>query len=142
MKIIVSACLLGRPCRYDGRSKPCDRIISLKERSDVEIIEICPEQLGGLSTPREPSEICGDKVISRVGCDVTELYERGAREALKIALENGCSYAILKSLSPSCSPSGIYDGSFSGKVAHGTGITARLFRENGITVVSEDEFNL
>ena len=142
MKIIVSACLLGRPCRYDGRSKPCGKVIALKERGDIEVIEICPEQLGGLPTPREPSEICGDKVISRVGCDVTEPYERGAKEALKIALENGCSYAILKSRSPSCSPSGIYDGSFSGKVTDGTGITARLFRENGITVVSEDEFNI
>ena len=139
MKIIVSACLLGRPCRYDGRSKPCGRIISLKERSDVEIIEICPEQLGGLPTPREPSEICGDKVISRDGKDLTEFFERGAKEALKIALENGCSYAILKSLSPSCSPSGVYDGSFSGKATHGMGVTARLFRENGITVVSENE---
>ena len=139
MKIIVSACLLGRPCRYDGRSKPCDKVISLKERGDIEIIEICPEQLGGLPTPREPSEIQGDKVISRIGCDVTEAYERGAKEALKIALENGCSYAILKSRSPSCSPSGIYDGSFSGKVMGGMGITARLFKENGIKVVSEDE---
>ena len=142
MKIIVSACLLGKPCRYDGRSKPCDKIISLKERSDIEITEICPEQLGGLPTPREPSEICGDKVISRVGRDVTEPYERGAKEALKIALENGCDYAILKSRSPSCSPDGVYDGSFSGKVTDGMGITAKLFRENGITVVSEDEFNL
>ena len=142
MKIIVSACLLGKPCRYDGRSKPCDKIISLKERSDIKITEICPEQLGGLPTPREPSEICGDKVISRVGRDVTEPYERGAKEALKIALENGCDYAILKSRSPSCSPDGVYDGSFSGKVTDGMGITAKLFRENGITVVSEDEFNI
>lgn len=142
MKIIVSACLLGKPCRYDGRSKPCDKIISLKERSDIEITEICPEQLGGLPTPREPSEIQSDKVISRVGCDVTEAYERGAKEALKIALENGCDYAILKSRSPSCSPDGVYDGSFSGKVTDGMGITAKLFRENGITVVSEDEFNI
>ncbi|MBP3333207.1 MAG: DUF523 domain-containing protein, partial [Clostridia bacterium] len=97
MKIIVSACLLGKPCRYDGRSKPCDKIISLKERSDIEITEICPEQLGGLPTPREPSEICGDKVISRVGSDVTEPNESGAKEALKIDMENGCDYAILKS---------------------------------------------
>ena len=142
MKIIVSACLLGKPCRYDGRSKPCDKIISLKDRSDIEIREICPEQLGGLTTPREPSEICGDKVVSRVGCDVTEPYVHGAKEALKIALENGCDYAILKSRSPSCSPDGVYDGSFSGKVTDGMGITAKLFRENGITVVSEDEFNI
>ena len=142
MKIIVSACLLGKPCRYDGRSKPCDKIISLKELSYIEITEICPEQLGGLPTPREPSEICGNKVISRVGCDVTEPYVHGAKEALKIALENGCDYAILKSRSPSCSPDGVYDGSFSGKVTDGMGITAKLFRENGITVVSEDEFNI
>jgi uncharacterized protein YbbK (DUF523 family) len=121
-------------CGYEGVGR---FILGLLD--DIEIIEICPEQLGGLPTPREPSEICGDKVISRIGCDVTDAYERGAKEALKIALENGCSYAILKSRSPSCSPSGIYDGSFSGKVMGGMGITARLFKKNGIKVVSEDE---
>ena len=142
MKIIVSACLLGNPCRYDGRSKPCDKAIALKERTDIEITEICPEQLGGLPTPREPSEICGDRVISRASNDVTDFFERGAREALKIALKSGCTYAILKSNSPSCSPCKVYDGSFSGKVIDGMGITARLFKENGITVVSEDEIDI
>ena len=142
MKIAVSSCLLGRPCRYDGRSKPCDKIISLKERSDIEITEICPEQLGGLPTPREPSEICGGKVISRDGKVVTEFFERGAREALKIALKNGCTYAILKSLSPSCSPCKVYDGSFSGKITDGMGVTAKLFMESGITVVSENDFKV
>ncbi len=142
MKILVSACLLGKPCRYDGRSKPCDKVTALLDRDDIEIIEICPEQLGGLPTPREPSEICSGKVISRSGKDVTEFFERGAREALKIARESGSTYAILKSLSPSCSPSGVYDGSFSGKLTDGMGVTAKLFRENGITVVSENDFNI
>ncbi len=139
MKILVSACLLGRPCRYDGRSKPCDKVIKLAERENTEIIEICPEQLGGLPTPRIPSEIVGNKVITKDGRDVTDFFEKGAKEALDIAKENSCDYAILKSLSPSCSPSGVYDGSFSGKIVDGMGVTAKLLSENGIEVVSEKE---
>lgn len=139
MKILVSACLLGKPCRYDGRSKPCEKVIELARRDDVEIIEICPEQFGGLPTPRVPSEKVGDRVISKDGKDVTEFFEKGAKKALAIAKENSCDYAILKSLSPSCSVCGIYDGSFSGKVVDGMGVTAKLFAENGIKVVSENE---
>ncbi|MBE6619413.1 MAG: DUF523 domain-containing protein [Ruminococcaceae bacterium] len=139
MKIVVSACLLGKPCRYDGRSKPCEKVIALAERADTEIIEICPEQLGGLPTPRVPSEIVGDKVISKDGRDVTEFFVSGAKKALDIAKENDCKYAILKSLSPSCSVCGVYDGSFSGKVVGGMGVTAKLLKENGIKVVSENE---
>ena len=139
MKVLISACLLGKPCRYDGRSKPCERVIELSQRSDIEVIEICPEQLGGLPTPRVPSEILGDKVISRNGRDVTEFFELGAKRSLEIAKENDCSYAILKSLSPSCSVCGVYDGSFSGKVSDGMGVTAKLFIENGIKVVSEND---
>ena len=139
MKILVSACLLGRPCRYDGRSKPCEKVIELSERKDVEIIEICPEQLGGLPTPRVPSEIVCGKVISKDGRDVTEFFKAGAKKALAIAKECSCDYAILKSLSPSCSTCGVYDGSFSGKVVDGMGVTARLLSENGIKFVSENE---
>ncbi len=139
MKILVSACLLGKPCRYDGRSKPCEKVIKLAEREDIEIIEICPEQLGGLPTPRVPSEKVGDKIISKEGKDVTEFFEIGAKKALDLAKENCCSYAILKLLSPSCSPCGVYDGSFSGKVVNGMGVTARLLTENGIKLVSEKE---
>lgn len=139
MKILVSACLLGKPCRYDGGSKPCARVIELSQRTDAELIEVCPEELGGLPTPREPSEILGNKVISKDGRDVTEFFERGAKKALAIARENSCSYAILKSLSPSCSPSCVYDGSFSGKVVDGMGVTARILKGNGIKVLSEEE---
>ena len=139
MKVLISACLLGKPCRYDGRSKPCEKVIELSQRDGVEVIEICPEQLGGLPTPRVPSEIAGDKVISRNGRDVTEFFERGAKRSLEIAKENDCSYAILKSLSPSCSVCGVYDGSFSGKVVDRMGVTAKLFTENGIKVVSEND---
>lgn len=139
MKILVSACLLGRPCRYDGRSKPCEKVIELAGRKDTEITEICPEQLGGLPTPRVPSEIVGNKVISKDGRDVTEFFEAGAKKALAIAKECSCDYAILKSLSPSCSPCGVYDGSFSGKVVDGMGITAKLLSENGIKIFSESD---
>lgn len=139
MKILVSACLLGRPCRYDGRSKPCEKVISLAERNDTEVIEICPEQLGGLPTPRIPSEIVGEKVVAKDGRDVTEFFVSGAKKALDIAKESSCSYAILKSLSPSCSPCGVYDGSFSGKVVDGMGVTAKLLKENGIEIFSEND---
>lgn len=139
MKVLISACLLGKPCRYDGRSKPCEKVIELASRDDAEVIEICPEQLGGLPTPRVPSEIVGEKVISRDGRDVTEFFVSGARAALEIARENDCKYAILKSLSPSCSVCGVYDGSFSGKVVDGMGVTAKLFAENGIKVFSEND---
>ncbi len=139
MKILVSSCLMGKPCRYDGGSKPCRKVIELSQRADIELIELCPEQLGGLPTPRTPSEIVGNKVISKDGSDVTKFFERGAKEALSVAKENSCKYAILKSLSPSCSPCGVYDGSFSGKVVDGMGVTAKLLKENGIDVVSEKE---
>ena len=139
MKILVSSCLLGRPCRYDGRSKPCEKVIKLAEREDIEVIEICPEQFGGLPTPRVPSEKVGDRVISKDGKDVTEFFVSGAKKALDLAKENSCDYAILKSLSPSCSICGVYDGSFSGKVVDGIGVTAKLLTENGIKVVSEND---
>lgn len=140
--MIVSACLLGHPCRYDGRSKPCEAVIKLAHRSDVEIIEVCPEELGGLPTPRVPSEIAEGRVITKDGRDVTCFFKDGAKKVLRIAKENSCEYAILKSLSPSCSSCGIYDGSFSGKVIDGMGITAKLLCENGIKVISENEINL
>ncbi len=135
--IIVSACLLGENCRYDGKSKPCQAVINLKEKYNL--IPVCPEVMGGLQTPRHPSEIIGDKVTGKDGSDNTKEYKKGAEIALDIALQNGAAKAILKAKSPSCGKGEIYDGTFSGKLKEGNGITAKLFTENGIEVLTEDE---
>ncbi len=137
-KIIVSACLLGEACRYDGKSKPCETVIKLSEK--YELIPVCPEVLGGLSTPRPPSEMQSDgRFINSENKDVTENYINGARITLKIAKENGCKLAVLKEKSPSCGVHFRYDGTFSGTLINKSGITASLLRENGITVLSEDD---
>lgn len=136
MKILVSACLLGEPCRYDGKSKPCQSVIDLM--SQHELIPICPEVLGGLSTPRTPCEIQGDGTVkSRDGRDASAEYALGAQKALQIALQHGCRLAILKERSPSCGSGAIYDGSFSQILKRGDGITTTLLKQNGITVIGE-----
>ena len=135
--ILVSACLLGQACRYDGKSKPKEAVLALMEK--FELIPVCPETLGGLSIPRLPSEIRGGAVVSENGADVTEFFVTGAIEALKIAKKQGCETAVLKARSPSCGSGEIYDGSFSGELTEGDGITASLLKKNGITVYTEDE---
>ena len=137
--ILVSACLLGEACRYDAQSKPCLEVIALSEK--YRIIPVCPEVLGGLPTPRTPSEIVGDRVLMRDGTDVTAHYRKGAEAALRIARENGCTRAILKERSPSCGCGRIYDGSFTGTLTEGFGVTAALLRENGISVVGETQID-
>ncbi len=134
--ILVSACLLGVNCRYDGGSGRRENVVSLMERYNL--IPVCPEQLGGLKTPREPAERqeCGS-VTDKNGRDVTEHFKRGAEETLKIAELYGCKRAILKERSPSCGHGIIYDGTFSGTKIPGSGITATLLEENGITVTGE-----
>lgn len=136
-RLLVSACLLGEPCRYDGKSKPCPSVIALSEK--YELIPVCPEVLGGLSTPRSPSEIRDGRVISKNGSDVTEFFVTGAMEACKTALENGCETAVLKARSPSCGSGEIYDGSFCGRTVTGDGICAAMLKKNGIRVITEDE---
>ena len=135
MTVLVSACLLGVPCRYDGKSVPCEDVICLKERA--QLVPVCPEQLGGLATPRTPAERRGEAVVTRYGRDVTAQYRRGAQEALRLARLFGCTKAILKSKSPSCGCGLIYDGSFSGRLVPGEGVTAQLLRENGVEVRPE-----
>ena len=141
MRILVSACLLGVSCRYDGASKPIDaeKIEKLKEK--FELIPVCPESLGGLHCPRDPSERIGDKVISCNGADVTVQYERGARETLYLARLFDCRIALLKERSPSCGHGQIYDGSFSGTLRDGDGVTAQLLTANGIAVYGESEID-
>lgn len=137
MKILVSACLLGCSCRYDGKSKLDERVLALQ--SGHTLIPVCPEQLGGLPTPRLPAEIQGEKVTRKDGQDITAQYVKGAREALRLYTLLGCDCALLKARSPSCGKGCIYDGSFSGALTKGNGITAALFQEKGIRVLTEEE---
>ena len=137
--ILISACLLGLPCRYDGRSVEYTEIEKLKKKYNL--IPICPEIYGGLPTPRVPAERVGQRVINKNGGDVTESYDRGAACALKLARDCGCRIAILKERSPSCGSHEIYDGSFGGKLLHGMGVTAELLKRHGIRVLSEEEIS-
>ena len=137
MRILISACLLGCRCRYDGASKPQPWIAALAERHTL--VPVCPEQLGGLSTPRPPAERRGDRVVTREGGDVTAQYRRGAEEALRLCRLLGCDAALLKERSPSCGSGAIYDGTFTGTVTAGDGVTAELLRKNGIPVYGETQ---
>ena len=136
-KILVSACLLGICCRYDGRGNPNDAVLSLLDRDDIMLIPVCPEQLGGLATPRIPSERRDGCVVNRAGEDVTSKFARGAEEALWIARLFDCRTAILKERSPSCGCGKIYDGTFSRSLTDGDGVTAELLRREGIQVYGE-----
>ena len=138
-KILVSACLLGIPCRYDGKSMPNERVMALKEK--YTLIPVCPEIYGGLPTPRTPSERVGELVLMKDGTDVTENYNRGADATLKIAEINGAKIAILKAKSPSCGKGMIYDGTFSGTLTAGNGVTAEKLTRVGITVLTENEID-
>jgi len=135
MNILVSACLLGVNCRYDGTgvlSKGLNEAFSKHH-----FIPICPEQLGGLMTPRTPAERVGDKIMTKLGEDVTKDYIRGAKEVLKLAQLYDCKLAILKERSPSCGYGKIYDGTFTGTTVEGNGVTAELLSKNGIKVIGE-----
>jgi len=134
--IIVSACLAGKKCRWDGTMRPCGKVIRLVREGKA--IAVCPEELGGLPTPREPAEQQGDRVVTKSGKDVTAEFGRGARETLRIAKENGCTEAILKSRSPSCGSGKVYSGDFDGKLVDGDGVTAKLLQERGIPVSTEE----
>jgi uncharacterized protein YbbK (DUF523 family) len=133
--MIVSACLANLNCRYDGGAEPCEMVIRLV--TEGKAIPVCPEQLGGLTTPRLPAERQGKRVIRKDGVDVTMEFDRGAQEAFKIAKLVGAMSAILKARSPSCGSGRIYDGSFTGTLVDGDGVFAKLCKDNGIIVSSE-----
>ena len=138
MNILVSRCLLGEACRYDGASKPVEEIRQLEKEGHT-LIPVCPEVEGGLPTPRPPAEIQEDgRVLSRPGIDVSEQYQAGARRALELARAHGCTVAILKEKSPSCGNDQVYDGSFTGTLIPGQGVTARLLTQHGIRVLGEN----
>jgi len=135
-KILVSSCLLGNKDRYDGSHKLNERVVELGSR--YEFIPICPERFGGLVSPRNPSEQKGDRVFDNVGNDITEQFMKGAMKCLEIAKNHNCKIAILKSKSPSCGVGKVYDGTFTGTLVDGNGVTAKLLRENGVEVFSEN----
>lgn len=137
MKVLVSACLLGTRCKWNGRSNENQEIISLKE--NYELIPACAESLAGLPTPRIPSEIVDGKVINEIGLDLTSRFNFGAEHVLQIALKNDCKAAILYNGSPSCGSSLVYNGKFERTKIPGEGITTKLLRANGIIVYSETE---
>lgn len=135
-RIGVSACLLGVRCKYDGTSNYAEEAVrQLAER--FTLIPVCPEQLGGLTTPRAPAEILNGRVITKDGLDVTESFQRGAEETLEIFKLLKLEAAILKEGSPSCGSGLIYDGMFAGVKIPGMGLTVRLLRDQGIGVISE-----
>ena len=140
MTILVSECLLGIPCRYDGKSRPMEGL-ELLQAAGHTLIPVCPETLGGLPTPRPPAERQPDgRVVNRAGEDVTASYEKGAQSAAALALEHGCRAALLKAKSPSCGSGKIYDGTFSGQLTGGWGVTAELLDKLGLLVVDEDSW--
>jgi len=135
--ILVSACLIGERCRYDGKTKINEDVLKLREKYNL--IAFCPECAGGLSVPRLPSERCGDKVINEIGEDVTRNFTDWAEKALEVALENNCRKAVLKERSPSCGSGEIYDGSFRKILKNGDGVTSELLKKHGIKVFGESE---
>ena len=139
VKILVSACLLGENCKYNGGNNKNENVIRLAEH--FELIPICPECFGGLPIPRVPSEIRDGRVYTKNGEDVTAQFLDGAEQTLYIARENNCPAAVLKERSPSCGFGKIYDGTFSGTLTDGNGITAGLLSDNEIQIFGECNVN-
>lgn len=141
MKIAVSACLLGKACRFDGRSKPHAQALALKDRADVQVVPVCPECAGKLPIPRVPCEITQDgetlRVTAQDGADVTAQYVAGARATLDRIQRTGCSAAVMKAKSPSCGLGQVYDGTFTGTLRPGHGVATRLLLNAGVRVVDE-----
>ena len=137
MKILVSNCLLGVNCRYDGKNCLSSKVMKFLKGNEV--IGVCPEDAEGLPTPRQPSEIVGNKVFAKDGVDVTKEYMAGANYALQLAKNKKVDLVLLKSHSPSCGKGVIYDGTFSGKFTRGDGVTAKLLEENGFKVITEED---
>jgi len=142
MTIMISACLLGINCRYDGGNNV--QTEWLEALQGHQLVPVCPEQLGGLTTPRTPAEIVSEEplcVRMKTGMDVTGAFAKGAAESLKLAALTGATCAVLKERSPSCGVNLVYDGSFNHVIIPGMGLTARLLKEAGLSLYSEDELD-
>ncbi|MDO4547333.1 MAG: DUF523 domain-containing protein [Clostridia bacterium] len=137
MNILVSACLLGVCCRYDGKAQPCEDVIRLMDKHTL--IPVCPEQLGGLPTPRKPAQRRAQRVIDADAQDVTVQFLAGASEVVRLAKLYGVECAVLKSKSPSCGEGQIYDGTFTGALIPGDGVTAQALKAAGIRVLNEKD---
>lgn len=137
--ILVSACLLGIYCRYDGRCDTDERVMALSR--DHVLIPVCPEQLGGLPTPRSAVELLEGRAVTRDGADLTEAFERGVRQVLRVAGLTGARAAVLQPRSPSCGLGIIYDGTFSGRRIEGDGALAGRLREQGFLLLVPDELD-
>ena len=136
--LLISACLLGVECKYSGGSNALPEETIEKLRTRYRLIPVCPETAGGLTTPRDPSERLGERVVSCRGADVTAQFKKGAEAALTLARRYGCTTALMKEHSPSCGSGLIYDGSFLGKLVKGDGCAAELLKAAGVSVVGEN----
>ena len=137
--ILVSSCLLGEKVRYNGSDCLCQEVVALKSR--FSLLPVCPEIMGGLSTPRNPSERQGGGVFDTKGNDLTAQFTSGAQQCLQIAKKHQCKIAVLKAKSPSCGKGQIYDGTFSGVLSDGNGVTTELLLDNGIKVYTENDLD-
>ena len=135
--ILVSACLLGTNCKYNGKNNKNDKV--LEYIKDKYVIPICPEVFGGLTTPRIPSEILNGKVINKEGKDVTKYFINGANKTLEIAKILNVKKALLKQKSPSCGSGKIYDGTFTNNIINNDGITTKILKENNIEIITEED---
>jgi uncharacterized protein YbbK (DUF523 family) len=138
-KILVSACLCGDPCRYDGKAVPCDDPTFVKWLEEGRFVQVCPEVLAGLGVPRGESQRRGDRVVTIDGRDVTEAFFEGAEATLALAKQEEVAFCILKQRSPSCGSRIIHDGTFCGVKIPGQGVAAEILRNAGFSVVGEDQ---
>lgn len=138
-RLLVSACLLGADCKYCGGNNALDARTLRALREKWALVPVCPEVAGGLGVPREPSERRDGGVFSRTGRNVTEAFSRGADTACLLAARFGCQTALLKERSPSCGSGLVYDGSFTGALVEGDGLTSERLRERGVRVLGESE---
>lgn len=138
-RVLVSACLLGAEVRHHGGAAAVEHPILRRWREEGRVVGVCPEVAGGLPTPRAPAEIRGFRVIAKNGDDVTDAFRAGADMAIAMARELGIRVAVLKSRSPSCGTGQVYDGSFSGRLVAGDGVTAAALRREGVEVFDETQ---
>lgn len=139
--LIISGCLIGLACRYDGKTKPLDKDILSALNERYTLIPVCPEQLGGLATPRDAAEYNGCGFFTKSGKEVTHVYQKGAQEVLKLARFYGVKRALLKEKSPACGFGRIYDGTFTKTLTDGNGAAADLLHQHHIAIYGETQIN-
>ncbi len=138
VRLCVSDCLLGTPCRYDAGSKPNAAVRELAANPEVEVVRFCPERASGLPIPRPPAEQRDGRVVLETGEDVTDAFVVGAEREVRRALAADCTHAVLKAKSPSCGTGRVYDGTFTGTLRDGWGVAAAMLRDAGVACASEE----